>query len=888
MSRRRGSFKRKVDAIIDSRWPGRWFQNNINNDFTENGNNKLTNTSGDIINVNTGEQVNMALLGMLFKKDNAVMGMWDDVTISGTGYDMVTRWETDRIKDGNSSRYFGVIGYLNSYFGDRRLTAFLMSYNFKMFPSRDTDPLAPTIRGITNNCNEDHLIDPLSSPIETYAQFGTTAYSCMIRTNQQGMIKSTVAPEVTSYTGQVEQEGVAPQMKMKGSRDLWIPKWEYPAEGDGKIQYTGWRFKFLYPNSRAMNTGKDHFLQQEQFFPHNRNQVMNRALLYGSAVRTPLVPWFAPNYVPAYIQGAGEEKEQQFNLPGTNTNVPLCAEGDQIKTLITNAGTGGGTWPLAHEHPDGPFLANNLYNNKGECDTIAPNMNYTETKYRYLNVPGKQLNQKWKTEADTYNNILAKAMKTLFTPSKFLNTTGPIIYSTAGGGTLSRNTYVDQAGYNDVECDSYSGWDGCPYKYYKNKPQQRGWNGDPAALSMCEKYATSLLQANAVEVKEDGNVVEAKTSNKYFIDGDENIPGNNSHYAMRGTDAEANIGNLPEYVPDCNRNALFLGFCPPLPRKYHHVDVITDNWKGLMQTTCYLPDAQSLPQKEAGKFQLYKGKANTYIYPPNLYTKRIERQNICYEMKQNDYRGGSKVSMKECTLKFKLVLPAVKYQRKEPEVSIYGSKAVSDLAANPENRVRKLTNPNGTIIPGQLNLITTPVKIAFRIILYRNARNGKIIDPNTEAIPPLRLENLQDKIQLRMYKIYADKLVWWKRGMTIKTESNETNSGVFKRQTDGSITPSAAAQRTLYYYPRSIKHFKFFKKNKSLLFMNEKFCYPSNLDFVFLRVACWKYNCNGDIISTRLKYIDEASGVLVNVKEKDILGDFRQRFWSTHYWKSAV
>lgn len=879
MSRKSGSFKRKVDAIIDSRWPGRWFQNNINNDFTERGNNKLTHTSGDIINVNTGEQINMALLGMLFKKDNAVVGMWDSQSV-------VKPWNASGIipNPNNESYYFGVVGYLNSYFGDRRLTAFLMSYNFKMFPSKETDELAPTIRGITNNCNEDHLIDPLSSPVETYAQFGTTTYSRIVRCEQEGMVPGEDANiNIKNYWGEVEQKGPAPKMnaKTQGSYSkLWVPMSTVPA-ADTKY-YTGWRFKFLYPNSRAMNTGKDHFLQQEQFFPHNSSQLMNRAILYGSAVRTPLVPWFAPNYIPAFIQGAGDEEEATFVKPGTNDTEQICTEGKQIKTLLSEIGTGAPTWPAPAAHPNGPFLANDLYNNDQPCEEKNPSMQYTG-KYRYLNAPGKENNEQWATEANTYNNLLATAMRALFTPKKFLKSKGP---NTTGSATeINTYEYVDEAGYNDVECDSYSGWDGCPYKYYKNQPQQRGWNGDPSTLSMCETYSTSLLQKNGSDAKQ-------STSNKYYIDGDTAIPELNSHYAMRGTDAEANVGNLPEYVPDCNRNALFLGFCPPLPRKYHHVDVLTNNWKAVMQSTCYLPDAQSLPKLSQGVFQNFQNPGGTWVYPPQLYTNRVERQNICYEMKQNDYRGGSKVKMKECSLKFKLVLPAVKYQRKFPSSSIYGIKSAA-FTGDAKAAVRSENNPNGTIIPGNLNLITTPVKIAFRIIMYRNARNGKIIDPNTEAIPPLKLENYQDRIQLRMYKIYADKLIWWKRGMTIKLETGVTgkrmksvqagdNNGV--NGTVGTMTP----QNTYYYYPRSLKHFKFYKANRSLTFMNEKFCYPSNLDFVFLRVACWKFNCNGDVISTRLKYIDPATGNLTNVKESDILGDFRQRFWSTHYWKSAV
>ena len=196
-NRKRGSFKRKVEAVIDSRWPGRWFQNNINNDFTEAGNNKLTHTTGDVINVNTGEQVNMAHLGMLFQKDNAVMGMWKTMgsdVLGGSGnYNYVSNWTTSSIlttTSVNNRQNFGVIGYLNTYFESTKLTAFLMSYNFKMFPSKEEQPIAPTVRHITNNCNEDHLIDPMASPIETYQQFGTTTYSCMPLMEQGGMTVS--------------------------------------------------------------------------------------------------------------------------------------------------------------------------------------------------------------------------------------------------------------------------------------------------------------------------------------------------------------------------------------------------------------------------------------------------------------------------------------------------------------------------------------------------------------------------------------------------------------------------------------------------------------------------------------------------------------------------
>ena len=216
----------------------------------------------------------------------------------------------------------------------------------------------------------------------------------------------------------------------------------------------------------------------------------------------------------------------------------------------------------------------------------------------------------WKEEADNYNVALAKCKKILFTPKKFLYSKGPLIYNPGDAKndiapTIDQYEYVDQAGYNDVECDSYSGWDGCPYKYYKKAPQQRGWNGDPNSLTYCERYSTRLKQSGAIDQKVDE---DSDMQNQYFetvVDGanhiqSTDIPQTNSHYSMIGTDPEAQVGNLPEYVPDCNRNALFLGFCPPLPRKYNHVQVLTDSWKGVLTSTCFEPGAPSLPQAKNG------------------------------------------------------------------------------------------------------------------------------------------------------------------------------------------------------------------------------------------------------------------------------------------------
>lgn len=890
MSRKRGSFKRKVEAIIDSRWPGRWFQNNINNDFTEEGNNKLTHTSGDIVNVNTGETINMALLGILFKKDNSVMGMWKG-PYNNVPTTVVVPWNAPNLQD--QTAYYGVIGYLNSFFNDRKLTAFLASYNFKMFPNVDKEKLAPTTREITKNCNEDHLIDALASPIETYTQFGTTTYSASPPSTGTGLVPAD-DEGYFAQLGQADQTGPSPVMLSQGqslaqNSETLIPLFNISEQQQANYKaYSGWRFKFLYPNSRAVNTGKDHFLQQEQFFPHNPNQWMNRALLYGSAVRTPQVPWFAPNFVPAYIQGAGSSITTECVKPGTETNEEFSMEGAALSTLITlaNAGTVNSTavWPLGIDKPDGPFLANNLFNNpdanSGQLNTEQENPPYT-----YLGSPYSESNQDWASQANTYNVKLATAMKLLFTPPKYLQSSiSTTTVEDPTGQNIVNRTYVDQAGYNDVDCDSYSGWDGCPYTLYQKQPQQRGWDGNPATKSMCETYATKTLQPPNEEATVD-------TANKYFNMGSTTMIPENSFFAMRGTAVDSNIGTLPEYVPGCNRNALYLGFCPPLPRKYNHVDILTNSWRATVSSENYHPQAATLEQDPGNTaiFKEYKGAGGTSVYPPNLFTHRYERQNLCYEMKQNDWRGGSKVNMKECSMKFKLVLPARKYSNNYPLSSIYGSKSSGDGV---NTTLCDNNNIWGAVIPGQIKLITTPVKVCFRIIMYRNARNGTLIDPKTEAIQPLTLKDYQDKIELRHYKVYADKLVWWKRGCKVSLETKIANSVIYKDPnniTDGEPEThwAPAANITNVYYPRSIKHFKFYRKNRRLTFLNEHFCYPAGIDFVFLRIAVWKFNLNGDVISTRLKYIN-GSGSLVNVKEKDILGDFRQRFWSTHYWKSSV
>lgn len=245
--------------------------------------------------------------------------------------------------------YLTVIGYVKNLVDPQELISWLANFNFQMYPTIERMPVAPTVREISANVNALHLIDPMASPMSCYSQYGTTPYSAappqklvavaensvnitdlptgagtttpnrmnvpVYVINEQGNLVPSNNITYIAQAPALPQGGTVPNttmgMTLEGTPHSFYYQQPFgvnqPTDGKQiqpyRTQYTGWRHKFLYPNSRCMATGKDHFLQQEQYFPHHHQQHLNYAMLYGSAVRTAYVPWLAPNFIPSYING---------------------------------------------------------------------------------------------------------------------------------------------------------------------------------------------------------------------------------------------------------------------------------------------------------------------------------------------------------------------------------------------------------------------------------------------------------------------------------------------------------------------------------------------------------------------------------------------------------
>lgn len=512
---------------------------------------------------------------------------------------------------------------------------------------------------------------------------------------------------------------------------------------------------------------------------------------------------------------------------------------------------------------------------------------------------------------------------------------------------------------------SFFGWDGDPETKYPKNEQVEGWNSNPNDLNECCVYdrgtynADQLLpyinpysSANAPTATNNTTGIPseqaqyAQTGSGLAAQPSRTTNGttyNNSSYNsdtmlssqwMKGSAPGLQLSNMPEYVPDSNKNVLFFSFCPPLPRTYKHCQVLTNNWRDTCNSINFNPKDAFDPAATSTVAQPTQGTAqdptmagDLEVVPAKQYQTKTGRMNLTCLVKHNDFRGGNFVYMRNCWLKMKLIMPEVKVYQQFPNISIYGSadptgKQSTQADAPAFNGIEdpvEYGDPlkNGCY-EGNLALITIPVKVMIRIIYYQNVSNGKIIDEDTATILPLKIKNPQDAIERRKYRVLSDNIHYWRRrvsyGSTGMTQKEETKTSYVANEQGDTVQSSTSNTQSnttrVVTFHKSFKMFQFRKLGRKMRFSNEEFCFPPGQDRTFIRIAVWKYNINGDLISTKMKYLKYIKPVFVNkntgltsrsntgkyagkyhwtsVRDRDIKGHFKQQFWSKHWWKASV